>query len=88
MKGQKAARAAATTAYVSLVTYLTGKCAIYAACLERGYVAYADEYLLIPVMAWVAYKAISNFFDALEETERAEHNGTRKKSTRSKIKVP
>lgn len=88
MRKKMVVRAVSTVSYVALVTYLTGKCAIYGAYLERGYVAYGGEYLLIPVMAWVAYKAISNFFDVLAETERAEHNETRKKSTGSKNTAP
>lgn len=81
-------RSVGTVSYVSLVTYLSGRCAIYSAYLERGYVAYGGEYLLIPVMAWVAYKAISTFFNALEETGCAEHGEVWKKSTGSKNAAP
>ena len=88
MKRRRIARAVATAAYVLFVTYFMGKCAIYSAYLERGYMAYGGEYLLILVMAWVAYKVISNFFDALEETSCAKNGEIWKKSTRSKTKAP
>lgn len=67
MKRRPVIRQAVTAAYVLLVTYLSGKCAIYGAYLERGYSAFGGEYLVIPVMAWLSYKLISYFFDTLEE---------------------
>lgn len=59
-------------AYVVLVTYMAGKWAIRFAYLERGYEAVGGEYLFIPMVAWVAYKAISVFLDLLEDRNYAD----------------
>lgn len=55
------------TVYALAITCAIGKWAIHAAYLERGYEAVGGEYCLILMTYWVAWKAISYFFDALED---------------------
>lgn len=60
--------------YTVGIAYMIGTWAIKFAYLERGYRAIGGEYLLIPMVAWVAYKVINIFFDVLEETIYAERS--------------
>jgi hypothetical protein len=68
--------------YTLGITFMVGEWAIDFAYLERGYRAVGGEYLLIPMVAWVAYKVINIFFDVLEETIYAEHRSCKKVRSR------
>lgn len=63
-----------TAVYVLVVTYMAGKWAVQSAYLERGYIAVGGEYIFIPMVAWVAEKAINLFFDALEDEHESRGN--------------
>ncbi len=54
-------------AYTMMVTIAVGKWAICMAYLERGYEAIGGEYCLIPMVCWMAWKAINYLFDTLED---------------------
>lgn len=62
-------------AYVTLITYMAGKWAICTAYIERGYDAVGGEYLFIPMVAWVDYKAISIFIDLMENRNHQKVGG-------------
>ncbi len=72
MNRKKWVQNAVVAIYVLSVTYMMGKWSIYYAFLERGYVAVGGEYIFILMVAWIAYKAISKFWNVLEKKEDAE----------------
>lgn len=53
------------------ITVVTGKVLIYLAYMARGYEAFGGEYLLIPVVCWIVWKAINFFLDKLEDIDDA-----------------
>ena len=55
------------TGYAIPVTAMIGKWAFHTAYLERGYEAVGGEYLLIPMVFFIAYKAFEFFINTLEE---------------------
>ena len=57
--------------YVSVVIYLTGRWAIYAAYVERGYKAAGGEYFLIIAVFFLASKAVHNLIESVEEVRRS-----------------
>lgn len=46
-----------------------GRWSFHIAYVQRGYKSVGGEYLLIPVVYWLAYKAIHYLFDNLEELD-------------------
>lgn len=53
--------------YALAVTVMIVKWAFHTAYLERGYEAVGGEYLLIPMVFFIAYKAFEFFINTLEE---------------------
>lgn len=53
--------------YALAVTVMIGKWAFHTAYLERGYESVGGEYLLIPMVFFIAYKAFEFFINTLEE---------------------
>lgn len=74
-------RGLAEAAYALAVTYAIGKWAIYAAYMERGYKAAGGEYCLILMTYFVAWKAISYLFDALEDLQYEQFRKKRRSRT-------
>lgn len=66
-KNWKIIRSFVTITYSLLITFFSGKWAIYTAYMERGYKAVGSEYAFILVAYVVAYKCISWMFKNLEE---------------------
>ena len=66
---KKATRNMMAIAYTLAVTFSAGKWIIYMAYLERGCEAIGGEYCLIPMVCWMAWKAINYFFETLEDLE-------------------
>ena len=78
MKKEQIIRNLVVLIYTVGITFMVGEWAIEFAYLERGYRAVGGEYLLIPMVAWVAYKVINIFFDVLEETIYEKHRSCEK----------
>jgi len=59
--------------YTLSVTFMVGEWAMKYALTERGYKAAGGEYLLISIVAWVAYKVINILLDLLEDIEEIDY---------------
>lgn len=59
----------AATAYTLAITFAVGRWASCMAYLERGYKAVGGEYIMLPVVLMVAWKAINYLFDTMEDLE-------------------
>ncbi|MCI8673091.1 MAG: hypothetical protein HFI89_06335 [Lachnospiraceae bacterium] len=81
-KGPGRWRSLAELGLTLAVTYTVGKCAVYAAYLERGYEAMGGEYLLNLLTCVAAYKVIHHIFDVLE-AERREYKRSKERGNRS-----
>lgn len=64
---RKVIRNLVAVSYTLAVTFFAGKWIICMAYLERGYEAVGGEYCLMPLIGWMAWKAVHYLFDTLED---------------------